>query len=107
MDRELLKGYIDLIILGIIKIKKNYGYNIVKEIHELSDFNLEVSEGTLYLSLKRLEQKKFLLSSWEDDHSYPKRKYYEITNEGEKYLKEKYNDIIEINNFMKKIIERS
>ncbi len=107
MDRELLKGYIDLMILGIVKSKRTYGYNIIKEIYELSENSLEIKEGTLYLSLKRLEQKKYVISSWDTENSYPRRKYYEVTIEGEQYLNEKYTEIIKINKLIKKIIEGS
>lgn len=107
MDRELLKGYIDLMILGIVKSNRTYGYNIIKKIYELSENTLELNEGTLYLSLKRLEQKKYLVSSWDTENSYPRRKYYETTIEGEEYLKDRYSEIIKINMLVKKIVEGS
>ena len=107
MDRELLKGYIDLIILGIVKSETTYGYKIIKQIYKLSENNLEIKEATLYLSLKRLEKKKYVISSWGKENSYPRRKYYEITDEGKKYLNNKYDEIIKINTLIKKIMDGS
>lgn len=105
MDRELLKGYIDVIILGIVKNNRIYGYNIIKKISTVSESYLEIKEGTLYLALKRLEKKEYLSSSWDTENTYPKRKYYEITDEGISYLEERYNEINKINKITDKIIK--
>lgn len=107
MNKELLKGYIDLIILSIVRRKKNYGYNIIKEIYELSDNNFELKEGTLYLALKRLEKNKFVISQWDSNDSYPRRKYYGITDLGDEYLNKEYKEILLTNKLLDKLIKRS
>lgn len=107
MNKELLKGYIDLIILSIVKHEKNYGYNIIKEIYGLSNNNFELKECTLYLALKRLEKNEFVTSEWDNDNTYPRRKYYEITNKGNQYLNKEFNDILMVNKFLHKLIKRS
>lgn len=107
MNKELLKGYIDLIILSIVKYEKNYGYNIIKEIYKLSNSNFELKEGTLYLALKRLEKNNLILSKWGDNNVYPRRKYYEITSNGVDYLDKEYKEILLTNKLLDKLIKRS
>lgn len=107
MNKELLKGYIDLIILSIVKRKRTYGYKIIKEIYELSDNNFKLKEGTLYLALKRLEKNKFVISKWDSNVSYPRRKYYEITDLGNEYLDKEYKEILLTNKLLDKLIKRS
>ena len=107
LNKEILKGYIDLIILGVLKKSANYGYKIIKEIEKLSD-NFKLKEATLYLSLKRMEQSKLLESYWEEvkNSHYPRRKYYKITPKGIEYLSENYKDILEMNELIDNLIRR-
>lgn len=89
MDKEIMKGSIDIIILSIICSKDTYGYEIAKEIKEKSSFSYSIGEGTLYPALKRLEKKQFIKSYWQSANLIGKRKYYQITELGKKKLGEK------------------
>lgn len=104
MDIEVFKGSVDVIILCILSTRTSYGYEISKLIKEGSDNIYEIGEGTLYLSLKRLESKKMITSSWQlkDDRN---RKYYSITELGREYLQEKITAIKNINNLFNKLLE--
>ena len=107
MNKEILKGYIDLIILGVLRKNENYGYEIIKEIEKLS-YNFKLKEATLYLALKRMEKSKLLESYWEKakNSHYPRRKYYKITSEGIEYLFENYRDILDMNKLIDTLMRR-
>lgn len=91
MDKEMMKGSIDLLLLSLINQKDLYGYEITKILKRLSNDTYDMSEGTLYASLKRMERKDWIVSYWKDtDHG--RRKYYHITNSGEKELKIKQSN---------------
>ena len=65
---------------------------VIQNIKEISGGKIEFGEGTLYPVLHKLEKKGFIESSWKIAESGRKRKYYNISNEGEKELKtEKQN----------------
>lgn len=85
MDQEMMKGSVDLLILSLIDRRDMYGYEIVKVLKELSDDTYEMSEGTLYAALKRLEKKTWVASYWQETES-GRRKYYQLTDEGTKAL---------------------
>lgn len=90
LDRELLKGIIDILILKLIKKYDSlYGYDIAKKIYSLSENKYKMKEGTLYLALKRLNSNMYLESFWNTSENDIRRKYYKITNEGLKYLEQK------------------
>lgn len=88
VSRELLKGSTDMIVLSLLENENMYGYQMIKELSKKSEKVFEFQEGTLYPILHGLEEKNYITSYWENSGS-KKRKYYTITKEGKKHLKEK------------------
>ena len=88
VSRELLKGSTDMIVLSLLEKENMYGYQMIKELSKKSENVFEFQEGTLYPILHSLEAKNYIFSYW-DDTGAKKRKYYSITKEGKKHLKEK------------------
>ncbi|WP_249365427.1 PadR family transcriptional regulator [Cytobacillus citreus] len=86
LNKEMLKGTIDLLILSILKEKENYGYEISKAIKIRTEGTFEIQEATLYLSLKRLEKQQAISSSWGNESHGGRRKYYTVTEDGLKLL---------------------
>jgi len=105
MDREILKGSLDIIILSIISNKEIYGYEIAKKINSQMREMYDIGEGTLYTALKRLENKKLINSYWVNQENGKKRKYYRISVEGIKILKKKLNDWNSITSVIKNCME--
>ncbi len=88
IDKEMLKGYIDSIILSVLEKERMYGYELSKKIRALSNESFEIKEGTLYVVLKRLENKGLVTTEWGDEINIgARRKYYNITSAGTQYLK--------------------
>lgn len=88
VDRELLKGSTNLLVLSVLENENMYGYEMIKKIKVQSENVFEFQEGTLYPILHALEQKNYIISYW-DETGPKKRKYYSITKDGKKHLKEK------------------
>jgi len=68
-----------------------YGFQIVKELRELSGGFFDLKEGTLYPALRRLEERGFVESHWVEPESGVPRKYYKITERGRRALEEAIN----------------
>ncbi|EJT5940731.1 helix-turn-helix transcriptional regulator [Clostridium perfringens] len=95
MDREILKGSLEIILLSLLKNKPMYGYEISKTIKSLTENSLIIGEGTLYPALKRLEEKNLIENYFiELDTSKKKRKYYKITQLGLNELNLKLIDFL-------------
>ncbi|MDN4593834.1 PadR family transcriptional regulator [Polycladomyces subterraneus] len=92
MDKELLKGSLDLLLLSIIARRDTYGYEIAKELQERSQDTYQISQGTLYPALRRLESKGWIRSYWGESEAEGRRKFYAITDLGREKLKEKLSD---------------
>jgi PadR family transcriptional regulator, regulatory protein PadR len=103
LDKEQLKGNLDLIILAHVSKTDDYGGAIVKKIYDESNQQYKMSEGTLYSLLKRLEKKGLLSSYWGDETNGGRRRYYSITDAGKVTFKEKLESWRSIN----KMIENS
>lgn len=88
ISKELLKGSTKMLILEMVKDENMYGYQMIKKLKEKSNNVFEFKEGTLYPILHSLEEKGLISSYW-DDTTGKKRKYYAITTKGKKSLKEK------------------
>ena len=88
VSRELLKGSTNLLVLSLLEEENMYGYQMIRKLSEKSKNIFEFQEGTLYPILHNLEEKNYITSYW-DETGVKKRKYYSITKEGKKHLKEK------------------
>ncbi|WP_156290237.1 PadR family transcriptional regulator [Oceanobacillus salinisoli] len=81
---QLLKGILEGCILAVIKMEPTYGYELSMK---LKDFGLsDVSEGSIYPILLRLQKEKLIVGEMKSSESGPKRKYYHLTEEGIKAL---------------------
>ena len=91
MDAQLKRGVLDVCVLTAIKNEDSYGYKIIKDLKPV----LELSESTLYTILKRLEDAKMLEVKVEL-HDNRVRKYYHITVEGLKRIRDFKNEWAEL-----------
>lgn len=92
MNKEVLKGSIDLMILALLSQKDSYGYQLTKDIQLKSQSIFEISEGTLYPALKRLELKSLIQSYWVTTAQSTRRKYYHLTELGQAELIQSHQD---------------
>lgn len=104
MNKELLKGNIDLLILSVVKEKESYGYEISKTIKEKTEGEFEIQEATLYLSLKRLEKQGAVSSSWGKESHGGRRKYYAITDSGVQLLNNLIGDWKKVTEMVRRFI---
>lgn len=104
MNKEMLKGTIDILILCILKEEDNYGYEISKTIKTKTKGDFEIQEATLYLSLKRLEKQKAIASYWGNESNGGRRKYYKITDTGIQLMKQSIKDWKETVKIVEKFI---
>jgi PadR family transcriptional regulator, regulatory protein PadR len=87
--RELLKGSTDSLLLSLISNEPMYGYQIIKEIEKRSNGYFQFKEGTLYPALHRLEKSGFIAGKWQKLSNGQERRYYVITEKGNKALCER------------------
>ena len=82
IDRELRRGSLELAILHLLSSGEAYGYEIVSKLTADTNGALEVTDGTLYPVLYRLERAGFVDVRWETPQRGVPRKYYRLTDAG-------------------------
>ena len=87
---QLMRGSLEGCILKIIEQHMTYGYEILMNMKEAGW--IDVTEGTLYPILLRLEKLHYIRAEKRDSPLGPRRKYYQITAEGRVYLRDFYTE---------------
>jgi DNA-binding PadR family transcriptional regulator len=82
IGRELKRGSLELIVLHLLAPGEAYGYEIVTKLTTETNGSLEVTDGTLYPVLYRLERGGFVAVRWETPERGVPRKYYRLTEAG-------------------------
>jgi DNA-binding PadR family transcriptional regulator len=82
IDKDLVAAAATPLVLAILAEADSYGYAILKRVRELSDGELEWTDGMLYPLLHRLHRLGFVTTEWQAPPGGRRRKYYAITEEG-------------------------
>jgi PadR family transcriptional regulator PadR len=91
---QMRKGVLEFCILSVLSNGDAYTSDII---NKLKEARLIVVEGTLYPMLTRLKNAGLLQYRWEESSSGPPRKYYGLTQDGQKFLEElktSWNDLV-------------
>lgn len=83
MEIQLKKGLLDIVVLSTLINQDSYGYKIIQDISKV----VKISESTLYPILRRLEIAD-CLSTYNVEHSGRLRKYYRLTKNGLKKVRD-------------------
>ena len=81
---QLLKGILDACVMSLLEEKPIYGYELSKLLQQVG--LPDISEGTIYPVLLRLQKNGFINSEQRPSASGPNRKYYHLTESGKEEL---------------------
>ncbi len=85
-EPNLMQGTLELLVLKILMREPMHGYGIAQRIHQTVDDLLEVSDGSLYPALYRMEVRGWISSEWSTSVNKRRAKYYKLTRAGRKQL---------------------
>ncbi len=88
IDKDLVAASATPLVLAILAEGESYGYAILKRVRELSDGELEWTDGMLYPLLHRLHRLGYVTTEWRTPPEGRRRRYYAITDEGHAALAE-------------------
>ena len=84
---EVLQGTLDLMVLKTLEsMGPLHGYGIARRIEQVSEDVLTLNEGTVYTSLLRLQQQRWIESEWGTSENNRRARFYSITRQGRKQL---------------------
>lgn len=92
ISSDAIRGYVDLIILALLRRRPSYAYELSKTIAEVSQGDYVIKQTTLYSALKRLEASGFVAPSARTSASGKPRTYYHLTEDGAAHLDRKVSE---------------
>jgi len=81
MNREQLKGHLDVLLLAVVDARPAHGYAIISALREQSEGAFDLPEGTVYPALHRLEDAGLVASRW-GEVGGRRRRVYKLTGTG-------------------------
>jgi PadR family transcriptional regulator len=83
---DLVQGTRDLLILKILALEPLHGWAIGQRLKQVSGDVLQVSDGSLYPALHKLEQEGWITAEWKPSENKRRAKFYGLTRLGRKEL---------------------
>src|SRR2546422_1955254 len=83
---DLVQGTLDLLIMKMLALEPMHGWAISQRLKHVSGNVLQVSDGSLYPALHKLEQEGWIKAEWVPSENNRRAKYYSLTRLGRKEL---------------------
>lgn len=83
---DLVQGTLDLLILKILALEPLHGWAIGQRLRQVSGNVLQVSDGSLYPALHKLEHEGWITSEWKPTENNRRAKFYSLTRPGRRHL---------------------
>ena len=83
---DLVQGTLDLLLLKILALEPLHGWAISQRLKQVSGDVLQVSDGSLYPALHKLEQEGWIAAEWKTSELGRRAKFYSLTRLGRKQL---------------------
>ena len=102
---DLLQGTLDLLILRILTLGPNHGWDISQRIRQMSREGLKTSQGSLYPALHRLEVRGDVRSEMTQTENNRRARVYRLTDAGRRRLKQETRDWEQFVLSMQRVLE--
>ena len=83
---DLVQGTLDLLLLKIIALGPLHGWAIAQRLKQVSGDILQVSEGSLYPALHKLEHEGWLTATWQTSETGRRARFYTLSRAGRRAL---------------------
>lgn len=96
---DLLRGTLDLLILKALSLEPLHGVGISRRITQMTRDAFQVSFGSLFPSLHRMEEKGWVEAEWRTSENNRRAKYYRLTSSGRAQLKveeREWNQVVKV-----------
>jgi transcriptional regulator len=84
---DLLRGTLDLLILKALSLEPLHGVGVSRRITQITKGAFQVSFGSLFPSLHRMEEKRWVEAEWRASENNRRAKYYRLTPSGRAQLR--------------------
>ncbi len=102
---DLLRGTLDLLILKALSLEPLHGVGISRRITQVTQGGFQVSFGSLFPSLHRMEERGWVEAEWRASENNRRAKYYRLTSAGRAQLKIEERDWNQVVRIMAAAVE--
>ena len=102
---DLLRGTLDLLILKALWLEPLHGVGVSRRITQITKGAFQVSFGSLFPSLHRMEEKRWVDAEWRASENNRRAKYYRLTSSGRAQLKVEERDWKQVVKIMTAAVE--
>ena len=85
--KDVVQGTLDLLVLRIIATQPMHGWGVMQRLRHLTDDVFQVTPGSLFPALRRLEENGWASGYWDVSENNRKARYYRITSAGRAHLR--------------------
>jgi PadR family transcriptional regulator, regulatory protein PadR len=103
--KNVLQGTLDLLILRIVSAEAMHGWGIMQRLKQLTGDVFQVTPGSLFPALQRLEESGWVQGEWGTSENNRKAKFYSITRAGRKQLVEEKQNWAAITTAVTRVLE--
>src|SRR4249919_4126106 len=89
---DLVQGTLDLLLLKIVALEPLHAWAISQRLKQISGDILQVSDGSLYPALHKLEQEGWITAEWKPSENNRRAKFYSLTRLGRRQLQLETNN---------------
>src|SRR6201993_4789751 len=83
---DLVQGTLDMLLLKILALEPMNGFAVGQRLTQVSGDVLQVSDGSLYPALHKLEQEGWIAAEWKPSENNRRAKFYSLTRLGRRHL---------------------
>lgn len=102
---DLVQGTLDLLLLKILALEPLHGWAISQRLTQVSSSVLQVSDGSLYPALHKLEQEGWIKAEWKTSELGRRAKFYSLTRLGRKELERQAADWARLSTAITNVIQ--
>jgi PadR family transcriptional regulator PadR len=102
---DLLQGTLDLLILKMLALEPMHGWAIGRRLKQVSSEVLQVSDGSLYPALHKLEDAGWIRAEWKPSENNRRAKFYSLTRLGRKQLQTETADWSRLSNAVLQVMQ--
>jgi PadR family transcriptional regulator len=101
---DLVQGTLDLLLLKILALEPLHGWAISQRLSQISGDDLQVSDGSLYPALHKLEQEGWIKAEWKTSELGRRAKFYALTPSGRRHLEQETKEWRRLSSAISRVI---
>ncbi len=101
---DLVQGTLDLLLLKILALVPLHGWAISQRLSQISGDDLQVSDGSLYPALHKLEQEGWIKAEWKTSELGRRAKFYALTRSGRRHLEQETEEWRRLSSAISRVI---